>query len=88
MRYPLILAAALGAAACQTPLDAPLSPTLGLAVATMQHQIVPTPVTDAPPEGSAARSAAAIDRYVRGEVTPLEQPNTSDLNVTYNIGSK
>jgi hypothetical protein len=82
MRYPLILSISAGLAACQTPLDAPLSPTFGMAVASMQSQIVPVPESDLPPEGSAARSAAAIARYEKGEVKKLEAQRTSDVNVT------
>ncbi|RAK60808.1 hypothetical protein DJ021_13815 [Phenylobacterium hankyongense] len=73
---PVFLAAA-GLCGCAAPLDAPLSPAFGQAVATMQAQVIPVAVSDLPPESSAARSVAAIGRYEKGEVKRLETQATS-----------
>jgi hypothetical protein len=83
MRLPLLfcLCAALGACS-STPLDAPLSATFGQAVASMRTQIIPSPETEELPQGSAARSAAAIARYQSGEVKPLEAHSTSELKIS------
>jgi len=75
-------AAVLAAAACTTPIDAPQSPTLGEAVATLDKQIIaPAKVTDAPPESSAARAAEAIKRYERDE------PRRPDVYATSHVSS-
>jgi hypothetical protein len=77
----LVALAALCAAAggCQTPLDAPPSPTFGQAVASMQSQIIPAEVSNEPPESSAARGVAAIERYEAGKVDPLQNTTTSNV---------
>lgn len=79
MKTLIILAGGLACAACSTPLDAPLSPTFGQAVASMQSQIIPAPVSLEAPEGSGAVGAAAIARMERGERRKLETQGTSDL---------
>ncbi|HEV2530975.1 hypothetical protein [Phenylobacterium sp.] len=84
MIRPLTLA--LGAsllAGCAERLDAPLSPTFGQAVASMDAQIVPATPGDAPPEGSAARGVAAIRRYEKGQPRPLEPASTSTQGGAY-----
>jgi hypothetical protein len=81
MRLVLVLAACCVASACSTPVDAPLSPTFGQAVASMQSQIIPVEVSELPPEGSGARGAAAIARYQKGEVRKLETQTTSALTI-------
>ena len=63
-----VIAAPLLLAGCERPLDAPLSTSFGQAVASMNVQIVPGPVSTAPPEGSGATGAAAIGRYETGKV--------------------
>ncbi|WP_309089130.1 hypothetical protein [Phenylobacterium sp.] len=80
---PIILAAiiALPLAACSTPIDAPLSPTFGQAVASMQSQIIPAEVSDLPPESSGRRGVEAIRRFERGEVRKVETQSTSTLTV-------
>jgi hypothetical protein len=82
MRVLLILAASAAAAGCTTPVDAPQSSAFGLAVASMDAQIIPAAVSDLPPETSGARSTLAIARYQKGEPKKLENQTTSDLNVT------
>jgi hypothetical protein len=76
-----LCAAAL--AGCAAPLDAPLSPSLGEAVATLQSQIIPPPAADdRPGESSAARAAAAIARYDNGKVIPPAEASTSAVSLT------
>ena len=56
-------------AGCAEHIDAPLSPTFGVAVATLDSQIVnPGPVDLRPPTSSAARGVLAIRRYEAGKV--------------------
>lgn len=65
-----IAAAGLGAlaAGCSTPIDEPLSPAFGRAVASMDRQIIdPTPATGLP-ETSGERAATAVRNLHRGEV--------------------
>jgi hypothetical protein len=65
-----LLAAAVPLAACADRADAPLSPSLGAAVASMDVQIIdPTPA-EGIPEGSGAKAALAIRRYETGRVKP------------------
>ncbi|HEY8571552.1 hypothetical protein [Phenylobacterium sp.] len=53
--------------------DAPLGANFGLAVASMDNQIIdPTPALG-PPETSGAKAAAAIRRYERGRVRQPQQ---------------
>lgn len=63
-----LLAAALPLAACADRADAPLSPSLGAAVASMDSQIIDPVPAEGIPEGSGARGAAAIKRYETGRV--------------------
>lgn len=84
-RLIVCLAAAtlcLSVSACETPsAEGPLSPVFGLAVASMNNQIVnPGPPSEEPPEGSAARGDAAIRRYEAGRVRPLENSPTSKVS--------
>lgn len=81
MRPLLLLSLCAGLSACSTQIDAPQSETFGLAVASMQNQIVPVPVSNAPTETSAARTATAIARYEAGEVKELYAHSTSDLTI-------
>lgn len=55
-------------AGCAERIDEPLSPTFGVAVASLQSQIVAAPVSLEPPVGSAARGVLAIRRYEAGKV--------------------
>ena len=64
----VIVASPLVLCACETRLDAPLSTSFGQAVASMDSQIVPAAISNAPPEGSGAAGAAAIRRYETGKV--------------------
>lgn len=77
----LILASvcAIGLCGCAQSIDAPLSPTFGQAVASMDSQIIPAPVSDQPPPSSGARATAAVGRYEKGEVYRPETQNTSTL---------
>ncbi len=77
----LILASlcALGLAGCVGSVDAPLSPTFGKAVATMDTQIIPVRVSDQPPPSSGALAAAAIDRYEKDKVYKPETQATSAM---------
>lgn len=81
MRPLLILSMCLIPGGCATPLDAPMSPNFGQAVASMNVQIVPHQVSDLPPDSSARRSALAIERYEKGEVKKLETQATSELAI-------
>jgi hypothetical protein len=78
-----LLLTAASLAGCAERLDAPLSPTFGQAVASMDAQIIPAPATEAPPEGSAARGVAAIRRYEKGQPRPLEAAGTSAQGGAY-----
>lgn len=70
MRALAAAALALLTSACAARADGPLSPSLGAAVASMDSQIIdPTPA-EGIPEGSGARTAAAIKRYETGRVKP------------------
>jgi hypothetical protein len=66
---------------CADNVDAPLSPTFGKAVASMDAQIIPAPVSEEPPSSSGARAAAAVGRYDRGEVYKPETQSTSNSAV-------
>lgn len=72
-----ICAVALGG--CVESLDAPLSPTFGKAVASMDAQIIPTPVSDQPPPSSGVVGVAAIGRYEKGQVYKPASPATSSV---------
>jgi len=52
----------------QGRVDGPMSPTFGFAVASMDNQIIDPAPAAGPPEVSAARAAAAVERYERGRV--------------------
>jgi hypothetical protein len=62
---------------CAQSLDAPMSPTFGRAVASMDAQIIPAPISEEQPPSSGARAAAAIGRYEKGEVYKPETQATS-----------
>lgn len=82
MRILILSASAVALTACSSAaLDAPQSPTFGLAVASMQSQILATEVSDLPPESSGHRAAAAIARYEKGEVRKLDAQTTSNLTI-------
>ncbi|RAK52535.1 hypothetical protein [Phenylobacterium deserti] len=81
MIRPLAILPLLALGACTTPLDAPLSPTLGQAVASMDAQIIPPTETDLPPESSGARGVAAVDRYQRGRVKQPPVTGTSEVGM-------
>lgn len=81
MRFAFVFAGCAVLAACATPVDAPLSPTFGQAVASMQSQIISTEVSELPPESSGMRAAAAVTRYHKGEVRKLEAQSTSALTI-------
>lgn len=76
----LILASvcAAGLCGCAQNLDAPHSPVFGKAVATMDTQIIPAPISDLPPQSSGVVAAAAVGRYEKGQVyAPITQSTSS-----------
>lgn len=75
----LISVCAVGLCGCAQNLDAPLSPTFGTAVASMDTQIIPTPISDVPPSSSGVVGAAAIGRYEKGQVYKPQTQNTSSV---------
>ena len=81
MIRPLAILPLLALGACTTPLDAPLSPTLGQAVASMDAQIIPPTGIDLPPESSGARGVAAVGRYERGRVKQPPASGTSAIGI-------
>lgn len=81
-RQILIALAAASLTGCAGALDAPMGTRFGEAVASMQAQAIPAPVSDLPPEDSGARAAAAISRLQKGEVRKPEAPSTSTVGVT------
>jgi hypothetical protein len=82
----LVFVAAAGG--CASPLDAPLSPTFGAAVASLEAQIIPpTAATEQPPQGSGARGVAAIRRYERGEPKTAGESATSNVSAMIGKGS-
>jgi hypothetical protein len=83
----LVPLCAAGLVGCAAPLDAPLSPNFGLAVASMQAQVIPVAVSDLPPESSGARGVAAVRRYEKGEVKKLETQSTSVIGAGVAMGS-
>lgn len=72
-----VCAAALSG--CSAHIDGPLSPVFGKAVATMDTQIIPAPISDKQPAGSGAQGAAAIDRYQKDQVYKPETQATGSL---------
>ncbi|WP_395670241.1 hypothetical protein [Phenylobacterium sp.] len=76
---PLIatLTCLLGLGGCVESIDAPMSPTFGQALASMDAQIVRSPMSDLPPESSGAVGVAATMRYQKGEVKKPETQATS-----------
>jgi hypothetical protein len=82
----LASACAVGLCGCAQSLDAPLSSNFGKAVASMDTQIIPTPISDQPPAGSGVVGAAAIGRYEKGDVYKPETQNTSNV-VSYGSSS-
>lgn len=77
----LILAAvcAAGLCGCVQSIDAPLSPTFGQALASMDTQIIPVRPSAEPPSANGARAASAIGRLEKGEVYKPETPNTATI---------
>ena len=55
-------------AGCSEPLQEPLSPQFGRAIASMDSEISPADPSSAPPPGSGAVGAAAVERYQTGHV--------------------
>lgn len=82
MKRLLLIAVCAGMAGCSTPLDAPMSDTFGLAVASMNNQIIPAEVSDLPPEDSGARAVLAIQRADRGEPKQPPAQGTTEMKVT------
>jgi hypothetical protein len=67
-------------AACAERADAPLSPTFGKAVASLDAQIVPAPPpTSAPAQTSAARAIVAARRYEADKPLPPQTASTSQV---------
>ncbi len=79
--------AAVSLCGCVDSVDAPLSPTFGKAVATMDTQIIPTQVSDQPPASSGAVGAAAVGRYQKGEVYKPEIETTSAVGANTSYGA-
>ncbi|MDB5466592.1 MAG: hypothetical protein JWQ46_1354 [Phenylobacterium sp.] len=79
LKFAALLSLCMGATACANSLDAPLSPTFGQAVASLQSQIVPASVSTEPPVSSGARGAAAIQRLEKGQVMQPDYGATSAL---------
>jgi hypothetical protein len=75
----MLAAVAAGCSSTASAVDAPLSPTFGVAVASLQAQIVPA-TTDGPLTSSAARGASAIRRYERGEPKTMGDYATSNVS--------
>jgi hypothetical protein len=82
MKPLLIIALCSGIGACATPTDAPLSPTFGEALASMDRQIIPVAVSDLPPEDSGARATLAIQRGDKGEPKQPTLQGTSNMKIT------
>jgi hypothetical protein len=80
------LCAALGG--CIDSIDAPLSPTFGQAVASMDSQIIPAAVSSEPPPANGARAASAIGRLEKGEVYKPQTQNTSSIGGLSGYGGK
>lgn len=77
---PLILASlCAGLCGCVQSIDAPLSPTFGQALASMDSQIIPAAVSSLPPPANGARAATAIGRLEKGQVYKPETQNTSSI---------
>jgi hypothetical protein len=74
-----VCALGLGLCGCVQSVDAPMSPTFGQAVATMDTQIIPTHVSDQPPASSGEVGAAAIGRYQKDQVYKPETQSTADV---------
>jgi hypothetical protein len=79
MRPLFLIPIVASLAGCATPLDAPLSPRFGEAVASMQAQVIPAAISSAPPQDPGARAVAAITRLQKGEVRKPESPATSTV---------
>ncbi len=77
---PLLLCAG-----CDTPLQEPLSPSFGAAVASLDVQILPSDPNPAPPPGSGAVGAAAVARYQTGHVIEPNSAGTSEVG--HELGS-
>jgi len=84
MRTLIFMSAlAAGLAGCAGQVDAPLAASFGQAVATMDTQIVPAPVSDEAPVGAGVTAVAAIERYRKGEVKQPQVQATSNARVTF-----
>lgn len=77
--FILISVCAAGLCGCAQSIDAPLSTTFGQAVASMDAQIIPAPISDLPPSSSGSVAAAAVGRYEKGEVYKPQTANTSSI---------
>jgi hypothetical protein len=83
MRPLAIIILCAGICACNTPIDAPMSPTFGEAKASMnEHVIAQGPPSELPPTSSGVRAAAAIERYLRGDPKAPQAQSTSDVKVS------
>jgi hypothetical protein len=79
----LMSVCAVALCGCAESLDAPLSPIFGKAVASMDAQIIPTPISDQAPSSSGAVGVAAIARYEKGQVYKPASQSTSSVSATY-----
>lgn len=75
----LVSACAAGLCGCAQSIEGPLSPTFGQAVATMDTQIIPAPISQQPPSSSGVVGTAAIGRYEKGQVYRPETQETSSI---------
>lgn len=80
LHLAILVAGLAPLAACSTPLDQPISPALGAAVASMNAQIIPAAVSNEPPPGSGAQAVAAVTRYETGKVKQPPAPGTSQIS--------
>lgn len=79
LKIAAIAALGAAAAACQSPMDEPMSPTFGRAVASLDAQIIPAAPDPRPPEGSAAVGVGAIRRYEHDAVKAPPSVYTSSV---------
>jgi len=80
---PVTLAAALALAGCAERIDAPLSPTFGVAAASLDSQIAhPGPVDLRPPVTSGARAVLALRRYETDKVIQPANSSTSEVSAS------
>jgi hypothetical protein len=91
MRTLLLMSVcAAGLGGCADNVDAPLSPTFGQAVASMDTQIIPAPISDQPPASAGEVGAAAVGRYYHGQIKAPETQSTSSggTGMSYGGGGK